>query len=799
MNELITKQELKHQLNGILEFDLRVAPKDANLNQIHKALSKIMVNYLKGKRHKFLNRVNSSGEKQAYYISIEFLIGRSLKTNIFNLGLNEVVSEALKEELGVSLDKVYETEPDAGLGNGGLGRLAACYMDALATCEFPATGYSLLYEFGIFKQKLEDGWQTEFPDDWLPGGGVWLNPVPDHAIAVNFDGEIKEYWEDNYHHIAHVNYNTVYAVPHDMYISGYDSNGVSKLRLWKSQAMTFNMGEFNEGNYDAAMGGNNIDNALTKVLYPNENHRQGKALRLRQQYFMCAASIGDIVMRHMNTYGTLDNLHEKAAIHINDTHPTLAIPELMRILLDDCGYSWAKAWHIIQHTFAYTNHTVMAEALESWDKDLVQRILPRIYSIICEINRRYCEGLMERYEDQTKVDKLSIISNNKVNMANLCIDGSHSVNGVSRLHSDIIKESVFKEQYEDHPLKFKNVTNGIAYRRWLLQSNKKLTNLLSDLIGEDFKKDGQKLSRLRVFENDSVVHEKLAKIKRSNKSDFSSWVKKRYGIVLNPDSIFDVQAKRLHEYKRQQLNALNIIADYNLLLENPDADFTPKTYIFAAKAAPGYYLAKQIIKLIWCLGEELKKNPKINEKLSVAFLEDYSVSLSEIMMPAAEVSEQISLAGTEASGTGNMKFMLNGAITLGTYDGANVEIHEHVGDDNIFIFGMSTPEVNIMRANGYTPEGYYTHNQVIKSAINRIQNGINGNQFDEVLEMFKTSDRYMCLADFDSYRNAQAKLSRAYLDKGNWNKMSLVNIAEAGYFSADRSVSEYATNIWNLV
>ncbi|MCL2693524.1 MAG: glycogen/starch/alpha-glucan family phosphorylase, partial [Oscillospiraceae bacterium] len=677
MKSPITKNELKKQLYGILEFDLRVSPDGASMSQIYKALSIIVVNHLKEKRHKFLTESNSSGDKQVYYISMEFLMGRSLKTNLFNLGLDKTIGDLLKDEFGINIEKLFEIEPDAGLGNGGLGRLAACYLDALATCAFPATGYSLLYEYGIFKQKLEDGWQTELPDEWLMhGGDVWLNAVPEQTIEVRFDGEIKEYWEDEYHHLAHVNYNAVQAVPFDMFVSGFDSKGVSKLRLWKAQAMSFNMNEFNKGNYDLALGANNIANSITKVLYPNENHLEGKALRLRQQYFMCAASIGDIVMRHMNIYGTLDNLHEKAAIHINDTHPTLAIPELMRILLDDCGYSWAKAWHIIQNTFAYTNHTVLAEALETWDKELVQRILPRIFTIICEINRRYCEGLMNRLGDQAKVDRLSIINQNKVKMANLCVDASHSVNGVSRLHSEIIKESVFRDQYEDKPVNFKNVTNGIAYRRWLLQSNKGLTSLISELIGEGFKKHGQELQKLRVFEKDEQVLMKLAKIKRKCKDDFANWVKKRYGLVLNPDSIFDVQAKRLHEYKRQHLNLLNIIADYNYLLENPGADFLPKTYIFAAKAAPGYYIAKQIIKLIWCLGEELKKHPEINEKLSVVFLEDYSVSLSEMMMPASEVSEQISLAGTEASGTGNMKFMLNGAITLGTFDGANVEIHE---------------------------------------------------------------------------------------------------------------------------
>lgn len=798
MQSPYTADELARQLKGILEFDFRISPEEATNTQIYKALSKIVVNYLKEKRHMFMTKNNSQGKKQVYYISMEFLMGRSLKTSLFNLGMNEEAEKALKNAFNVKIDNIYEEEPDAGLGNGGLGRLAACYMDGMATCAYPATGYSILYEYGIFKQKIIDGWQTELPDNWLPGGEVWLVPVPDQAIEVHFDGEIRESWDNDYHHVEHVNYQTVNAVPYDMYVSGYDSEGVSKLRLWSAQSMSFDMNAFNTGNYANALGANNIAHALTKVLYPNDNHLEGKALRLRQQYFMCAASVGDIVMRHMNTYGTLDNLHEKAAIHINDTHPTLAVPELMRILLDDCGYSWSKAWHIVSNTFAYTNHTVMAEALEKWDEDLMKRILPRIYAIICEINRRYCEGLTNRLGDPARVERMSIIRNRQIRMANLCIDASHSVNGVSKLHSEIIKDSVFHDEYEDKPVKFKNVTNGIAYRRWLLQSNPGLTKLLSETIGTGFKKDASELSRLRMFENDKAVLEGLAKVKKENKERFAKFVLSTTGTKLNTDSIFDVQVKRLHEYKRQQLNALNIIAEYNYLCNNPDADFVPKTYIFASKAAPGYYMAKQIIKMIWCIGEELKRNPKLNEKLSVIFLEDYRVTLSEILMPAAEISEQISLAGTEASGTGNMKLMLNGAITMGTYDGANVEIHEQVGDDNIFIFGMSTPEVNITRANGYKPESIYDSNQVISAAINRMYSGINGAKFDEVANAIRYTDRYMCLADFQSYQDAQAKARTLYKDKEKWNKMSLNNIAGAGIFSADRAVTDYARDIWRL-
>ncbi len=797
MTSPFTPEEVSKRLKETLEYEFRVGPREATSTQIYKALSKLVVEFLKEKRHTFMRNCNSVGKKQVYYISMEFLMGRSLKTSLYNIGANEVVEKVLKDEYNVKPEVIYDEEPDAGLGNGGLGRLAACYMDGLATCAFPATGYSLLYEYGIFKQKIIDGWQTELPDDWLPGGGSWLSKVEDQAIEVHFDGEVREYWDNDYHHISYVNYSTVMAVPYDMYVSGYDSQGVSKLRLWSASTKSFDMNAFNSGDYTGALGASNIAHSLTKVLYPNDNHMEGKALRLRQQYFMCAASIGDIVMRHMNIYGTLENLPDKVAIHVNDTHPTLAIPELMRMLLDDCGYEWNKSWDIVCRTFAYTNHTVMAEALEKWDKDLVQTILPRIYQIICEINRRYCEKLSETLPYE-KVEEMSIFRNNQIHMATLCVAASHSVNGVSKLHSEIIKESVFHNEYELTPKKFTNVTNGIAYRRWLLQSNPRLTELISECIGDGFKKDASQLSKLLDFADDSAVLTKLSQIKRANKEDFAKYVLNSTGTKLNPDSIFDVQVKRLHEYKRQQLNALNIIADYNFLVNNPDADFRPKTYIFASKAAPGYYMAKQIIKLIWCIGEELKRDPKLSEKLSVVFLEDYRVTLSELLMPAAEISEQISLAGTEASGTGNMKLMLSGAVTMGTYDGANVEIHEQVGDDNIFIFGMSTPEVNVMRQNGYSPDGYYDHNDVIRGAIDRMYGGFNGATFEEVANAIRYVDRYMCLADFDSYRAAQQKASSIYGDLIKWNKMSLTNIAGSGVFSADRAVSEYAANIWKM-
>lgn len=796
VEKTISTQELKEKLLDVLHNDFQTTPEDASDQQVYEALSKIVVGILKAKRRKFTVKTQSEGKKKVYYLSMEFLMGRSLKTSLYNLEMQKQATKVLKD-MGISINVIYECEPDAGLGNGGLGRLAACYLDALAADGYHATGYSICYEYGIFKQKLEDGWQTELPDNWLPGGSVWLVPVPSKAVEVRFDGELKEYWDNQYHCVTHENYTSVMAVPYDLFVSGYNSEAVSKLRLWKAEMADFDMSMFNQGDYQKALSKNIISQAITKVLYPNDNHAEGKSLRLRQQYFLCAASIGDIVNQHMSVYGTLDNLHEKVAIHINDTHPTLAIPELMRVLLDDCGYSWDKAWHIVTNTFAYTNHTVMPEALEKWDCNLLKSVCPRIFSIIIEINERYCKDLWERYKDQAKVSHMSIVEDNKVKMATLCVHACHSVNGVAKIHSEIIKKETFKNEYLDTPTKFKNVTNGIAYRRWLYQSNEGLTDLLCEKIGDGFLKNAAELSKLAVFKDDKDVLDRLAKIKLDNKKSFAKYVKNQYGVVLNTDSIFDVQVKRLHEYKRQQLNALNIIAQYNYLKANPNADFVPKTYIFAAKAAPGYYMAKQIIKLIWNISQELKKDKKLNEKLNVIFLEDYNVSLSEILMPAANISEQISLAGTEASGTGNMKLMINGAITLGTLDGANVEIHEQVGDDNIIIFGMNVDEVNACKS-GYKPMDIYNSNAVVKQAIDTLQYGINGQQFNEIADSLKNSDPYMALKDFDSYQKAQAYASECYKDQTKWQKMSLANIAGAGIFSADRSVEDYARDIWGL-
>lgn len=796
----ITKKDLEEKLNSTLElfFSVKSIDKASNL-QIYKALAKIIVAELRERQNAFVTETVERGGKQVYYISMEFLMGRSLKTNLYNLGLEEMVSEILADH-DIKLDSVCNTEPDAALGNGGLGRLAACYLDGLATCDYPATGYSICYEHGIFKQKLENGRQVELPDNWLKDGEVWLDPAPDQSVDVMFDGWLDEYWDGNYHCVKYMDYTTVRAVPYDMYVPGYHSKGVSKLRLWKAEMSTFDMQKFNNGDFMNALGINSVSHVISKVLYPNDNNEEGKSLRLRQQYFMCAASVGDITTKHLSNYGTLENLPEKVAIHVNDTHPTLAIPELMRILLDECGYTWDKAWDITTKTFAYTNHTVMAEALEKWDRNLFQKTLPRIYNIIVEITNRQKDALYKKGATEAEVKDLSIIDydRNIVKMANLCAHASYSINGVSKLHSEIIKTDVFANQYKFTPEKFTNVTNGIAYRRWLLQSNPGLTSLLSECIGDGFKKDSSKLADFKKFENDESVLKRLAEVKLENKRRLAKYIKKHNGIEVNPESIFDVQVKRMHEYKRQHLNALNIISNYLYLLDNPNADFVPKTYIFGAKSAPGYEFAKNNITFLWSIGEEIKKNPKIAEKLNVVYLEDYRVTLSELIMPASEMSEQISLAGTEASGTGNMKFMLNGALTIGTYDGANVEINDQVGDENMFRFGMSADDVTALQRRGYSPEEFIGYNDNLKKVIDRLYWGFNDMSFTQLADYLRRNDRYMALADFGDYQRAQNLASETYKDVLKWNKMSLNNIAGAGLFSADRAVTEYAENIWKL-
>ena len=791
----MTVSQAKKAISDKLSHFFGVDPKTATNEQYYKAVAMIVRDMLSEMNSEFRNEAKEQDSKEIYYLCMEFLMGRSLKNNLYNLDLTSVFDEALKS-FDVKLEKLYDEEPDAGLGNGGLGRLAACYLDGLATNGFRSMGYSLRYEAGIFKQKLIDGWQTELPDFWLPGGDVWLVPREERAVEVKFEGWIEDSWDGDYHHVEHRDCNTVTAIPYDMYVSG-KGKGVSRLRLWAARKPALDMGLFNSGSYIKAMEQSAMAEAISKVLYPSDNTVEGKSLRLRQQYFLVSASVQDIIQRHLTSYGTLDNLPEKVAIHINDTHPTMAIPELMRIMLDECGYDWDTAWSIVTRTVAYTNHTVMKEALECWSEDLYRRLLPRIYEITKEIDNRFRAYIWGVTHDADKVERMAIVSGGVVRMANLCVAGSHSVNGVSALHSEILKDTVFNDFYTITPDKFKNVTNGIAFRRWICQSNPELTKFITELIGDGFITKSDELLKLRDYKDDSQVLDRLNAIKLANKEHFADIVKKRNGIELDPTSIFDVQVKRLHEYKRQQLNVLNIIADYQMLKANPNMDYEPRTYIFASKAAPGYFMAKKIIELIDALSKVVNNDPDIKGRIKIVFMEDYSVSLAEALMPAADISEQISLAGTEASGTGNMKLMLNGAVTLGTMDGANVEIYDAVGEDNIFIFGLTTPEVEQLKRDGYDPMQFLNNNGTLKSAVDFIAQGVNGKQFGEITSSLMNVDQYMAFADFADYQKAQQLSAQAYRDKERFARMSLMNISGAGVFSADRSIMDYADRIWH--
>ncbi len=800
----VTKEEAERIIAGKLSRYFGVLPSEATKEQVYKAVVMTVRDLMLEKRQRFHVASKEKRAKRVYYLCMEFLMGRSLKNSIFNLGITDAIKGAL-DLYDVNLEDLYELEPDAALGNGGLGRLAACFMDGLASCDYPAMGYSLRYEYGLFKQAIVDGWQTELPDIWLPGGEAWLTQRSDYSYTVKFGGYVNETWTDRGMQIVYRDATEVEAVAYDMMVSGYDSDAVSVLRLWLSQSKKkFDMALFSQGAYGTVMKDDNEAELLCKVLYPADNHNGGKSLRIKQQYLLVSASLQNIVANHKRRFGPLSMLPVMAAIHLNDTHPALAIPELMRILVDENYINWDQAWNITTATCAYTNHTVLAEALETWPEELILRTLPRIYSILKEINRRFCQDLWNKYPgDWDKIGRMAIMSNNTVKMANLSVVGSHSVNGVSALHSDIIKNSVFKDFYDFTPEKFTNVTNGIAHRRWLNQSNPELCELLNDCIGDGYAKDASVLSEFKKFENDDSVLKRLEEIKAVKKKQLAEYVYKKQGAVIDTDTIFDVQAKRLHEYKRQLLNALHIIAVYNALKENPDLPVQPKTYIFASKAASGYFMAKMIIKLICYISADIDKHPEIRKKLNVVFLEDYNVTLSEKLMPASEISEQISLAGKEASGTGNMKFMINGALTIGTLDGANVEMSERVGLDNIFIFGLKADEVSDIWKNGYISASYYNQDINIRKVLESLIIGFNGQSFSDIANYLLTgkpiADPYMCLADYESYVSTQQTMSKLYGEnKRKWNQISLRNIAAAGYFAADRAVTEYANNIWGL-
>lgn len=800
----IDKKELRDLIELKLAKMFGVKVEEASEQIMYRALCLVVKDLLTQKRVEFKNKVRSTGTKQIYYMSMEFLLGRSLRNHLYNTGILDIATETVKE-MGYDIKNLMEIEPDAGLGNGGLGRLAAAYMDCLTSCGYAAGGFSIRYDYGIFKQKIVDGWQMELPDEWLQNGDVWLKPREEDSFEVNFGGTLEENWENGKLKVNVKNATTIIAVPYDMNVSGYGSDAVNVLRLWSARApMGFDMNLFSRGEYVRAIEAKAMAEAISKVLYPADNHYEGKSLRLKQQYFFVSASIQSILKKHLKYNKSLDNLPERVAIHINDTHPTLCIPELMRILLDDYGYGWDEAWKIITETVSYTNHTVMQEALETWPQELFKSLLPRIFQIVNEINQRYCAELWKAYPNQwDKIAQNAIVSDGVIRMANLCLAASHTINGVSVLHSNILKESVFADYYNVAPEKFTNVTNGITHRRWLGEANPLLSSFITDKIGDGWLSDASQLERLLPLQNNKTVAKELAKIKRANKARLAEYILRENGVAVDPDSIFDVQVKRLHEYKRQLLNAMHILDLYYRLKENPDLDIVPRTFIFGAKAASSYYMAKQIIRLICVMSDVINNDPDIKGKIKIVFLENYRVSLAEIIMPASEVSEQISIAGKEASGTGNMKFMINGAVTMGTMDGANVEIHERVGDENIFIFGLLAEEVARLYKEGYHPTLYYNNDYRIKRIIDNMRAGIGGVKFGEIADALTVgrggqADPYMCLADFSSYCDAQQRLNDAYLDKNRWGRMSLVNIAKAGFFSADRSVEEYATRIWNL-
>ena len=803
-----TKSQLTEMIVGKLQRNFGRTVDDATPHHMFKACALVLRDIMSQRQIETSNQVWENQERQVHYLSLEFLMGRSLEKNAFNLGLLGTLRDAL-EGMGFSASDLFEMEPDAGLGNGGLGRLAACYLDSMTTLEIPATGYSICYELGIFKQKIIDGQQVELADNWLGLGDAWLIPKLDETEEVRFGGKVEDEWDENgVNHPKQVGYTTVLAIPRDMEIAGYQTKHTNTLRLWDAKSpVPVDMSLYSRGEYLKAVEQQAMAEVIAKVLYPDDNHYEGKSLRLKQQYFFVSATVQSIVRQHRAQYGTLRNFHEKHVIQINDTHPTLVIPELMRILLDVEGYSWDDAWHIVTHTVCYTNHTVLAEALERWPQQLIETLLPRIWQILKEIARRYQNELQNRYGNDTgKIAHMAIIWGGEVRMANLCVCACQAINGVSALHSEILKREVFHDAYLAQPDKFKNVTNGIDHRRWLSQINPKLDALIRSKAGKDkYLLHPEALKNLEKYRDDASVLNELDKIKKENKRLFSAYLARESGIILNTDAVFDVQVKRLHEYKRQLLNVLHIVYLYQQLRDDPNMTFTPQTFLFGAKAAPGYHVAKEIIHLINSLADQIAHDPICKDKLQVVFLENYRVSLAEKLMPASELSEQISTAGKEASGTGNMKFMMNGALTIGTLDGANVEMHQQLGDENIFLFGLTAEEVNERKRQGYRPLDLYQHNPALKRVIDQIAAGFRDGVSYQTLTnrlLFgaggSMADEYMLLADFDSYCDAHRRSLEAYADRKRWNQMSLINIARSGIFAADRSIRDYARDIWHV-
>ncbi len=799
MKNQISREEIRSAIEDKLCAQFSISSVEATDEQIFQATA-IVIRELMSRLLAVQNP--RRGEKEVHYMSMEFLMGRSLMKNAYNLGLSEAIVGAL-EDMGRSATDIFEEEPDAGLGNGGLGRLAACYMDSMATEGLPATGYSICYELGIFKQKFENGRQVEVSDNWRTAADSWLIPRYEDMVEVRFGGQVSPHW-DNYghYHAEHTGYTPVYALPRDMLIAGYGGKDINTLRLWDAKsAKSLDMYLFSEGEYVKSMAERIDAEVITKVLYPADDHIEGKLLRLRQQYFFVSASAQDIVRKHIRKWGDIRSFSRHHVIQINDTHPTMIIPELMRLFMDECGLGWDEAWELVKNSVAYTNHTVMSEALEKWPQDLIQQLLPRLWEIMCEINRRWCDFLAVKFGTGDKLGRNLIIRDGQVHMANLCLASCYMVNGVSRLHGEILKNDLFHDIYTIRPERFTHVTNGIDHRRWLAQINPDLHNLITELLdGEDYLLKPELLAGLDAFADDKTVRARLNDIKHQNKLRFAEFAKRNDNFALNPDAIMDVQVKRLHEYKRQLLCAMNIVALQSRLHENPNMDFVPRTYVFGAKAAAGYKMAKRIIELILSLANDVNNDPVCKGRLQVYFVENYRVSAAEAIVPAAQVSEQISTAGKEASGTGCMKLMMNGAVTIGTLDGANVEMYEFLGEDNMFLFGLHTDEIANWRRHGYDPNGMAKADPELYSVCMRIMNGFSDgkNYSDVISSILFGGDPYMVIADFRSYSNAQEALYKRIADPSELGRLSLVNTARSGFFAADRAIREYADNIWHI-
>ena len=740
--------------------------------------------------------------KEVHYMSMEFLMGRSLMKNAFNLGISEAVTGAL-EDMGRNASDIFEAEPDAGLGNGGLGRLAACYMDSMSTLGLEATGYSICYELGIFKQKFTNGKQTEVADDWRIAAESWLVPRYEDAVEVRFGGQVSPHWDNFGHYTAeYTGYTAVIAVPRDMLIAGYGGKEINYLRLWDAKSPnSLDMYLFSEGEYVKSMEQRTMAEVITKVLYPADEHIEGKTLRLKQQYFFVSATAQDIVRKHMRKWGDIKSFAQHHTIQINDTHPTLIIPELMRIFMDEHGMGWEEAWDIVKNSVAYTNHTVMSEALERWPQDLVQQLLPRLWEIMCEINRRWCDFLAAHFGEGEKVGRNLIIRDGQVHMANMCLAACYKVNGVSQLHGDILKRDLFRDVCEIRPERFTYVTNGIDHRRWLSQINPGLDGLITELLGGDgYLTHPEELEKLNAFVSDSEVLRRVNEIKYRNKLRFADFARRNDSFALDPNTVMDVQVKRLHEYKRQLLCAMSIASLQQQLHDDPNMEFVPRTFVFGAKAAAGYRTAKRIIELILSLANDINRDPVCRGKLQVYFVENYRVSAAEAIVPAAQVSEQISTAGKEASGTGCMKLMMNGAVTIGTLDGANVEMYERLGDENMFLFGLRTEEVERMKAEGYDPNAIASRDEEIMRVFDRFSQGFSdGKSYSDLVSMLLYGgDPYMLVADYRAYADCQKRLYSRISDPAELARLALVNTAQSGVFAADRAIREYADNIWHI-